>query len=234
MVYNLGSNALRWRSLFARHAFINSRREEVQVWDSPTSNQVDTDNANGGATGAGGSGQIFLKVDNETNGSRAIINSRPAQANDGTTASNNDWTPSLNPYWRMEMEINSAVTLTEVFVGLRAAFGTALPAATDHHIGFKKTNAASNAWFASNGGGAATTTTSLSASIAASNRHVLEFCMHDTSIEFFVDGVLVATHTTNLPTSDLKWTIMLVVNGVGAVTNNMMTAGKLILQEDPD
>jgi hypothetical protein len=54
-------------------------------------------------------------------------------------------------------------------------------------------------WQVRNGGGTETTTTS-AISVDATTRYVLTLINDETDLKFYVNGTLVATHTTNLPT----------------------------------
>ena len=119
-----------------------------------------------------------------------------AHTDDGSGAGN----PAFDPHVTM-------------FYGLRQTLGNALPAAAEHHAGFvwDGTN-----FMASSDDGAATETTNLTTP-SDDAQHQLEIIIFaGRYVEFYADGVLVATHSTRVPSAVLDWQHLIIGLGTGA------------------
>ena len=190
--------------------------------------------AGGGGIAVAGTGQIALKVDNETIGSQSRIEQQDELTPAGWTTSawDNDWTVSKRPYFRVEIAPENPEIGTTAFVGFRQTLGAAVPVGTaEHFFGFRKV-VALNAWQSACGNGAAETDNTMATWLTQA-RHIIEAWMHDSKIEFWIDGTLRDTITTTLPTAALKLVVGLLDNtAVGPATDSRLTIGEAIFQED--
>lgn len=158
-----------------------------------------------------GSGQVIIETLDSGAGVMAVETS-PELAR----ALGNEFTPARTPRFLTQISAHTDDGSTEgqpafdpdvaMFFGLRAALGPALPAHPEHHAGFIWTGAAFNA---SSNDGVATQTTALTTP-SDDAQHQLEVIVFGGVttvgwVEFYVDGVLVATHTLRIPTAVLDW-----------------------------
>ncbi len=88
--------------------------------------------------------------------------------------------------------------------------------AVTHNARFVKTN---NVWYATNGSGTVNTNTNISAFVVGDTMHTFGLIISSSSILYYVDGVLAATHTTNLPTSS---TTAIIGLGTSAATASVI------------
>lgn len=206
----------------AIHKFV---REEIQNWQA-------TDNL-GGASGGGGNqnlagdGQYLLLVDDDVNGSNAYVSNDNADANAKATAYN----ASRNPYGRFEFCNEAVKACQQVFIGFRTTPDHSPPSSSSESMaGLWLDN---STWFVETSNGTSGTTGAISQPTEG-NRHVLEILITSaTSVEFYLDGVLVKTLTGTLPTGDLYWTAILYSEGSGGVgEHSYLTLGQFQFQED--
>lgn len=210
----------------AIHKYI---REIVVNWedDSDTTYQIDTADTGGGtAFQMGGIGQAVITVQNNVTGTRYI--KQRAEQNSALDASFN---AGRSPYYRQEFAIDRNVADTGVFIGLRQTPGAALPLpAAEKYAGLLWNGAI---WVFQCGDGAGNAETSPTQTIAVDTRHVIEILIISaTSVEVYLNGTLVDTFTTGLPTGDLDWSVLMFTDGGGGATDTRLTLGKTILQED--
>jgi hypothetical protein len=229
-LYDLGvAVTQRWRAgyfwrLWAG-GFSSPHRRELRVtWDDDNVQVTKTTTGVGGTISPGGTGQMVLKVDNNSVGSAALENE--AELN---SSQDNAWAVSKNPYFRQEFALDIADTQNRIFLGLRVTLGGGTIPSTENHAGlvYDGTN-----WLVANAVATVRTTTLLTAPSAAA-RHVFEMYLQGANrIEFWLDAVKVATHTANLPTGLLDWQAMLQSNGGGGGGARRQTIGQMIIQED--
>ena len=153
---------------------------------------------NDGSTESPGVGGSIGRQPIETNFSSANAQSCVLYSGQFGSSMIDTWT--LDYEFAVTLETAAAVT-QDVFVGLNTSFGTTVPTdATDtgRHIGFFIKDAI---LYASNADGTTQTITDISAGITLINPNCYRF-VYDagTNIKFYVNEVLKATHTTNMPT----------------------------------
>lgn len=204
----------------AIHKFV---REEIVNWQSK-------DNL-GGASGGGGNqdlagdGQYYLVVDDDGAGSNAYVSNDNADTNAKETAYN----ASRSPYGRFEFNLDTLKSCQTMFIGFRTTPGHSEPAGAEKYAGLKLQSSTYSV-VVSDGTAASHGISSPTINV----RHVLEILIvAATKVEFYIDGVLVYTHTTKLPTGDLYWTAFLYSNGTGGVgEKTYLTLGQFQIQED--
>jgi hypothetical protein len=153
------------------------------------------------------------------------------RANTGTTVnSNSAWYVTNRLYiipsdiyrrWSFKTTIQSVAynTVTGLlddataYVGILSTFLN--PLTTDNHIGFYING---GSLYASNGNGAAGTQTDTGIDVEGGLYYTLRVKIEETQILFYVDNVLVATHTTNLP-SDVSYYYGLSIKNTGVAAN---------------
>lgn len=158
-----------------------------------------------------GSGQVLLEVTDNVAGQEAV------EANTEAAGSlENGFTPARTPRFLDQIAVDSFDANVTMFFGLRETLGNSLPAATEDHAGFiwDGTNFKS-----SSDDGTATQTTNLTTP-STDAQHQLEVIVFGGvttvgAVEFYVDGVLVATHTTRIPVSVLDWQHLVLTAGAG-------------------
>ncbi len=158
-----------------------------------------------------GTGQVLLEVTDNKADQEAV--ERFAEI---AGALGNEFTPARTPRFLTQIAVDSFDAQVTMFFGLRATLGNAVPAHPEHHAGFIWTGAAFNA---SSNDGAATQTTVL-ATPSTDAQHQLEVIVFGGvttvgKVEFYVDGVLVATHPTRIPVNGLDWQHLLATAGGG-------------------
>lgn len=240
---DLGSAAIEWKDIFGvrlhagRQRFGGDFREAVLNWeDDAFANIQVTNTATGGGseTNGGGTGQMTLKVDDDAGAARSAQISQQtetvaAAAHGGATGLDNSWTPSKRPYMRAQFSLNVDRTTTEVFIGFRTTPGIARPT-TEHHAGIQWTG---TEWQQTNADGSTQQTTPLVTTPTAGSRNVVEVYINSsTDMEIWVNGVREAVETSNLPSSNLEWDILVNTDGAGGATDSIMSVGKTIFQED--
>ena len=205
----------------ALHKFV---REVVIDWESG-------DNM-GGASGGGGNqnlagvGQYLLYVDDDVNGSNAYVSNDNEAANSKATVFN----VGRNPYMRMEFNLDSLKACQSIFIGFRQTPSHDWVAAAENYAGLV---IAAGSYSTRVCAGSGPTSHGISAP-TINVRHVVEILIISaTSAEFYIDGVLVYTHTSALPTGDVYWCCLLFSEGTGGVgEHSYLTLGKGIVQED--
>lgn len=211
----------------ALHKFI---REQIIVWE--TDNITDIQGQIGLGMGAngdvsmGGTGQIRLEIEDDTAGSNAYLYNKPEANNAKDTSFN----ASRSPYARFEFNLDAKKALQDIYFGFRTTVSGSVLAHPEKWAVIAWNGAQWSAW--SDDG--TTSETTVIASPTDNVRHVVEILIVSaTSVEFYVDGVLVATHTTKLPTGDLDWTVLMVGDGSGGFgVKSRVTVGALLFQED--
>lgn len=196
---------------------------------------ANVDNSSAGGVGgstfddAGGTGQVVMGVTlNQADGRRL-------ESKDATDGIDVKWNVAKNPYAKFEFGLSEAdgdCSKIDMFIGLRQTKGNAIPDGTGEHV-FGMLYLGSASGFAFMTGNAATETLSgTTTPWAAADRIVLEFkATSATSITCWVNGTLIHTFTTNLPTGLLDWQYLFLTDGTGGATNIYMTAAEIILQE---
>lgn len=211
----------------AKHALHKYIRHQTFTWedDIRIQWQIATANGGNGDYDSGGTGQAVIWVAN--NNADSIYLANLVEQN---SAFDMSWNAGRNPYWSIPFVISAVSSDLEVFIGLRQTIGLATPlAAAEKYAGlfYNGTN-----WVAKNSEG---TEEDTSGSLTVGNgaRHVLEILIVDgTSVEYWIDGVLVQTSTARLPTGDMDWQLLLLSDGGGAATTTYLTIGRSDIQED--
>ena len=210
----------------AIHKFI---REVKLIWesDSDATYQITQGDAGTGtAFQMGGFGQSVLKVDDNQSGSKWV---KPqAEQNNALDVS---FSASRSPYLRQEFAVNASRSTASMFIGYRQTPGSAIPnPASEKYAGLLWTGAI---WVFGCGDGAGNQDASATQTINADTRYVIEILITSaTSVEVYLNGTLVDTFTTGLPTGDLDWSALVESDGLGGGTDTLMTLGETILQED--
>ncbi len=158
-----------------------------------------------------GSGQILLEVNTGGAADQEATETNPEAAG----SLGNEFTPARTPRFITQITVDEFHADADMFFGLRETLGNAVPAATEDHAGFiwNGTN-----FIASSDDGVASQTTVLTTPTV--NVHVqLEVIVFGGVttvgwVEFYIDGVLVATHNTRIPVNGLDWQHLL-NNGAG-------------------
>lgn len=231
-----GSATKRWSEghfdkLYASHSKYAVHRyiREVSIdWATlnPADQQWATGNAGNGDRNPGGTGQWVFKVQ-ENSGDAYYI----ANQGEQNTGFDTSWNAGRSPYGRFEFATDGNDSWLSVWAGFRQTVGVAVPnAAAEKYAGlhFDGTN-----WNAEVADGTSETQSG-NLTVAASQRHVLEvLIVSATNVLFFIDGLLVSTLATTLPTGNLDWTFLIISDGSGgAATWSNVTIGKLLFQED--
>jgi len=198
-------------------------REVVVNWE-------DNVNVGGGSGGGGnqnlaGAGQYLLYVDDDNAGSNAYIDGNNAAANSKDISFN----ASRSPYGRFEFNLDSLKACQSIFIGFRTTPDGSIPYA-ENHAGLVL---AASTYSTRVSSGGAPTAHGVTPAPTINQRHVVEILINaGTSVLFYVDGTLVYTHTSNLPTGALHWTALLYSDGAGGVgAHSYLTLGKIICQE---
>lgn len=209
----------------ALHKFI---REITIDWmdDSWGDYQMDDGLAGSGSVNMGGVGQVVLEVNDSAVGS-SYIYQRPEQS----SALDVSFNVSRSPYFKYEFSVSRKDANAGMFFGLRQTVGAALPdPAAEKFAGFR--------WDGTdfkfmNGDGAGNSELSAAQTINVDTRYVIEILITSaTNVEYYLNGVLVKTTTTGLPTGDLDFTWLLETDGGGGGTQSFLTVGKAVIQED--
>jgi hypothetical protein len=233
---DIGSVALPWAEgdyidLYAgpRLNLAPHKRTIIFNWEMDVALAYQVNETSGGGGGdfdQGGTGQAFLKVDDDQVGQIYISNLGELGSSLDTS-----FNASRNPYIAQLFSLNNNDAVTRIFIGFRQTPGVVLPSgAAENFAGLEWTGAN---WvpIVANGtsqtvGGAIT--------IDAGQRHTIEISIaNGVDVEFWVDGVLEETLSSNLPTGGLEWQILLYsLSSGGAGDDSILTLGQLILQED--
>jgi hypothetical protein len=178
----------------------------------------------------GGTGQIVIEITGNSDGDAGMEN-EAAQNSALSTA----FAAARHPYGRFEFAIDDTPTnlaaFGAAFIGFRQTLGDDVPDATlENFAGFWYYRSAIGIYPAVGDGAAQTSGTVLS--FAASTRYIVEIYITGSSVEFWVNGVLLYEATTHLPTGALEWQILFDSGGGGGAVTKHMTVGKAILQEN--
>lgn len=130
----------------------------------------------------------------------------------GTTSGNSGGATSVYTLMRRDwtidfvarVQLGALVTSVRYWVGMFSATPVASATPAIHLAAFRYDTTADGTAFwvcATDDGGAAPTTTTTANAISAGGVYTLRVRADSTDVRFFIDGVLVATHTTNLPTA---------------------------------
>ncbi len=185
--------------------------------------------AAGGLVTVGGNGQARLRINDNAADAAGVESAADAA---GSLAST--FTPARTPRYCQQISVSAFRATTTMFFGLRGVLGAAVPGAAEHHAGFKW-NGANFIASSSNGGGVGGTTNLATPSTGA--QHQLEvIVIGGIKVEFYVDGALVATHTTaaKIPTAALYFQEYEVSTGGGGATTSDITLREGFVQECPN
>lgn len=158
-----------------------------------------------------GSGQILLEVTDNVAGQEAVETNPEAAG-----SRENAFTPSRTPRYIVQIVVDSFDAHVTMFFGLRETLGNAIPnIAAEECAGFDW-NGTNFRAISSDGGGAGVATNLTTPSVNV--QHQLEvIVIGGIQVEFYVDGVLVATHATaaGRPVTVLDWQHLLATAGAG-------------------
>ncbi len=193
---------------------------------------IATRTAVGGTILVGGNGQARLRINDI-----ALDAAGVESAADAAGAMASTFTPALTPRYCQQIGVVSqgvAFRATNtMFFGLRAVLGAAVPGAAEHHAGFvwDGTNFKASS---SNGGGVGATT-NLTTPSSGVQVQLEVIIIGGTQVEFYVDGVLVATHTgaAAIPTAALNFQEYEISNGGGGATTSDITLREGWIAECP-
>lgn len=199
-----------------------------------TSFEVDVANANyatrtavGGAVAEGGSGQVRLRINDNAVDAAGIENNA-----DAAGALDSSFAAGRTPRYCRQVSANAFRATTTMFLGLRATPGAAVPAMAEDHFGFIWNGAN---FIASSSDGAGVGESTVLATPSTGAQHQLEAIQFRTKVEFFVDGVLVATHSTaaGIPTAggSLDFQEYQISSGAGGATTSDVTLREGFIQE---
>jgi len=177
----------------------------------------------GGVVALSGGDAATLKVDEDQVGTARID-----QLAEVTSALSGALTPARCPRGIIQLSTNNFDPVADMFWGLRQTLGAAVPAATEHHAGF--TWNGTNLIATSDDGTASETTNLATPSVDVLHTYEL-IIVGGVQVEFYVDGVLVATHATRVPTNALDWTYLLESAGGGAAADVVNTIKESGYQE---
>lgn len=229
----IGTGAKIWKSGYfgqlwgGRFKATPSRRELRVIHETPLAATWQVAYATGGA-GAnalrGGSGQLVLSANNNNLGQAHFY-----QEVEINNSLNNVWQVTKNPYFRCEFSLDVNDANIQTFMGLRATPSLAIPLpAAEIYAGIRWNG---TLWHAAAGNGVADVTTILT--VAAGSRHVFEVWIDPgVKVEFWLDGVRVATNSTYLPSGNLEWDLNITGSPGGAGNVRYLTLGQWIVQED--
>lgn len=199
-----------------------------KVWEVLTAAVYNSRTGGAGAVTLGGAGQVRLRI---TNAAADIAGLESAADVAGSLESS--FTPARTPRYVQQISVSAfgaGANGNRQFYGLRATLGGAIPAA-EQHAGFiwDGTNFKASSY----DGGVAQTTNLTTPSTGA--QHTLEVIIFAAvKVEFRVDGVLVATHTTRIPSALLDWQELIHGIGTGASSAGDVTLRRGRIQECPN
>lgn len=102
-------------------------------------------------------------------------------------------------FWSFMWHIDSLADVTAKVYMTNEAVGTTDPSNTARHIGIKVSGG--NAFF-STADGTTEQTTDIDATLTANSTHIVTVTFDGTTAKCYVNGTLVATHSTNVPTTE--------------------------------
>ncbi|GAI79940.1 unnamed protein product, partial [marine sediment metagenome] len=180
-------------------------------WQAALANSQVT--VRGGAVD-GGSGQIHLPV---TDGGAATQVAVEATAEVAGTLGT-EFTPAKTPRFITQISIDSFITAAanfKMFFGLRETLGINVPVANEDHAGFEWDSAA---WNAVNGLGANKSSTALTTPTSGTHVQLEVIVIAGVQVEFYINGVLVHTETSNVPVAALDWQHLIEALGNASAT----------------
>ncbi len=158
----------------------------------------------------GGSGQVMLEVTDNGAGQEAVESSLEVAGSLGT-----EFTPARTPRWLGQIAVDAFDAHVTMFFGLRETLGNAAPnLAAEECAGFD--------WDGTNfravsSDGITGETTNLTTPTVNVHVQLEVIIIGGVQVEFYVDGVLVATHSTaaGLPAAVHDWQHLLATAGAG-------------------
>jgi len=189
------------------------------------SSNLATRTAVGGSVTAGGAGQSVLRINDNAVDASGVEN--PADAAGGLDSS---WTPARTPRYCQQVSFNALRATTTAFYGLRETLGAAIPGAAEEHAGFDWNGAN---FRAVSGDGAVQEATNLTAPSTGAQHQLEVIVFGSVSVEFYVDGKLVATHVTRVPSAALDFQEYEISDGGGGATTSDVTLRNGFIQECP-
>jgi hypothetical protein len=166
----------------------------------------------GGSVNDGGTGQLVLRCCQSNADVAGIENIADAT---GALASAMDCSRTIRSHSEDSWDAGALGANSTCFLGVRATLGNAVPTANEVHAGFVWNGTVFKA-SSSNGAGVGQTTNLTTPTTGA--QHSLEAIVFGSQfVEFYVDGVLVATHATaaGLPAGAVSWQRLLTTDGGG-------------------
>ena len=234
---DLGTKAIEWKAgyfvnLYASRFKVGPNLREVRLpWNvkdedgssRPDEQVIYTETGSGSTIRPGGTGQIVLEVDDDAGGARSVEIEQQSELNN---ALDNQWFLANLPYMRAEFSMNADRDTSQIFIGFRTTPGIAIPT-TEHHAGIQWTG---TQWQSTHSGGTQGTEV-LSTSPVVVGRNIVEIYLNNTTdMEVWINGVRETVITTNLPTSNMDWQVLLNTDGLGGATVTRMTLGQMIFQ----
>lgn len=160
----------------------------------------------------GGSGQVLLEVVLNAAGQEAV-----EQLLEAGGARDNSLNPTRTPRMITQFIWDRSGANEFVFFGLRETLGNAYPAAAEESAGFHYDSATGFVARSSTAAGNEDTVCTTPGHAAIYQLEIVIF--GGVRVEFYINGVLVATHTTRVPTASLNWQHLLYTDGGGAATD---------------
>ena len=179
---------------------------KVQKWDWMTA-LASMDVGVRGTPLDAGSGQVLLEVTDNIADFEAVETNPEAAGSLG-----NEFTPARTPRWVGKIAVDSFDAHVTMFHGLRETLGDAIPLAAEHHAGF---NWNGTNFRAVSSDGAVIEATNLTTPTVNVQVTLEVIIIGGVEVEFYIDGILVATHSTRVPTNTLDWQHELVTAGAG-------------------
>lgn len=177
----------------------------TMAWDVVSGNaNINRGTGSGGAINDGGTGQVVLSTGATVSDYAWIGNNT-----DVTGALASTFNPQRTPRYCVQFSANIFEADTYMFFGLRTTQPTTIPT-TENHVGFiwDGTN------FKTSNADGSTQVTHILTTPAANQQHQLDILTYGgVKIEFYVDGQLVVTETTYLPTGELQFQDLLYNDG---------------------
>ncbi|KKL03480.1 hypothetical protein LCGC14_2625740, partial [marine sediment metagenome] len=182
---------------------------KVQKWDFMTA-LASMDVAVRGTPIDAGSGQVLLEVTDNV-GDAEAVETNPEAAG----ALGNEFTPARTPRFLTQIFADVFDAHVTMFFGLRATLGDAIPGAGEDHAGFDWNG--TNFRATSSDGAGVGLTTNLTTPTVNQQVQLEVIVIPGVGVEFYVDGVLVATHTVaaEMPDAVLDWQHLLATAGAG-------------------
>jgi len=197
-----------------------------KVWEVLTAAVYNSRTAGAGSITLGGAGQVLLKTGNaaaDVAGLESAVDAAGALASSLTPAR------TIRYVQHFSASAFAGANGCRHFFGVRATLGDAFPAAAEQHAGFIWDGAN---FYASSSDGVAETTNLATPSTGA--QHTLEVIVFGgVKVEFYVDGVLGATHSTRYPAAAMYWQELVHGAGTGAASACDTTLRRGRVQECP-